>query len=323
VISGTIGLILNLLMVGILSFVAALVTVSALGFFTRGLSAQFSATARRHLLWGLVVLPWLASLVSVCVLIMPELINQQLIWPISIMHFHHAREFNFLSWHGATLLMFCGIFILMFSQKLLNAVKTAKDLTQLDYFSEVSGQDKSIAVLQTDIPAAFTSGLFRPRCYLTTGLLAKLNAQECDIVKRHEIAHARNFDPLSKYAFSLFAAFFPRAIGERFNRAMALAIEQSADEAVLSHIHDDALISKTILKVLRLCHTNNGSPAPLFANCHFVDAQLRQRVHYLMSTDKGRSFPAWLYTLLATCLMVTSTLSVDLLHHTVELIFTH
>lgn len=322
-ISGTFGLILNLLMVGILGFVAALVMVSALVFFTRGSSLRFSATARRSLLWGLVALPWLASLVSVCVLILPELVDRQLIWPLSTMHFHHAYEFNFFSWHGPSLLLFCCMFVLLCSRKLLNAVKTSRGLTQLDYFSDVGDKDEPIALLQTDVSAAFTSGLFRPRCYLTTGLLAKLTDEERDIVKRHEMAHAQHFDPLSKYAFSLFAAFFPRTIGERLNRAMALAIEQSADEAVLTKIRDEALVSKTILKVMRLCNANSGGPAPLLANCHFVDAQIVQRVHYLMSTNKGISFPASLFILLAASLMVLSTLSVDLLHHAVELIFTH
>lgn len=320
---GYMGLLLNLLTVGVISFVVALFTVSAVSHFMRRPSLPFNAVAKRRLLWGMVTLPWMASVVSMALLIVPELLQRQMHWLWSMTHFHHVYEFNFLSWHAFPLLPFCAFFTFLLLRKLLHAVKTSMDLYQLTYFSEVNNEQNTFFVLQTDIPMAFTSGLFRPRSYLTTGLLARLTDQECDIVERHELAHARHFDPLLKYLFSLFAAFFPRSIEGRLNRTMALAIEQSADETVLKQIHDEALISETILKVVRFYNEYNVRHSPSVVSCHFVGGQLQHRIHYLMNEDKGRSLPLWSFSLLALCLVAASSLSVDLFHHTVEQIFSH
>jgi len=320
---GYMGLALNLLTVGVISFVVALFIICTLSQYPRRVSVRFNACAKRRLLWGLVTIPWLASFVSIALLILPELTSTLPAWLSSITHFHHAYEFNVRSWHGLSLLLFCCFFLFHFVLKLLHAVRTSIGLYQLDFFSEVYKSNRSIFVLQADIPLAFTSGFLRPRVYVTTGLLGQMTEQECDIVVRHELAHARHLDPLLKYLFSLFAAFFPRAIEYRLNRAMALAMEQSADETVLKQIPDEALISKTILRVIRLCKEHGARHLPALVSCDFIGDQIQQRIHYLINEDKGRSFPVSSFTLLALSLLASSALSVDLLHHTVEKVFTH
>lgn len=320
---GLLGLILNLLTVGVISFVVALFIVSAWSHCVRRPSVPFNARAKRRLLWGLGTMPWVASFVSMALLMLPEITRQPLTWLSSVMHFHHVYEFNVRSWHGLSLLLFCGFFLFLFIRKVRNAVKTSLGLQQLNYFSEVHNRNRGISVLQADIPLAFTSGFFRPSVYLTTGLLGQLTEHELEIVERHELAHARHYDPLFKYLFSLFAAFFPRAIEYRLNRAMALAMEQSADEIVLTEIQDEALISTAILKVARLCKEHSARQRPSLVSCHFIGDQLQQRIHYLINEDKGRSFPVSSFTLLALSLVAFSALSVDLLHHTVEKVFTH
>lgn len=207
-IQGSMGLVLNLLTAGIISLVITLSLVCAMSRYARSPSVPFHAVAKRRLLWSLVTVPWLASIVSIALLVLPELFQEELHWLFSSAHFHHVYEFDFFSWHGLSLLLFCGFFLLLFSRKLRRAVKTSMDLYQLDYFSEAYSANKTISVLQTELPLAFTSGFLRPRVYLTTGLVEKLTAQERDIIERHELAHAKRFDPLFKYLFSLFAAFF-------------------------------------------------------------------------------------------------------------------
>jgi Zn-dependent protease with chaperone function len=322
VIGGYLGLYLNLLTVGVISFVVSLFMVSMWSHCTRSPTVPFNARAKRRLLWGLVTMPWVASAVSIALLILPELTRQPLMWLSSITHFHHVYEFNIGSWHGISLLMFCGFSLVLFIRKFLNAAKMSIGLYQLDYFSEVHNSNSGISVLQADMPLAFTSGFLHPRVYVTSGLLGQMTEQECDIVERHELAHARHFDPLFKFLFSLFTAFFPRAIESRFNRAMALAMEQYADEAVLEKVQDGALISKTILKVVRLSKEHGARNASL-VTCHFIGDQLQQRILYLINEDKGRSFPISSFTILALGLVASSALSVDLLHHTVEKLFTH
>jgi beta-lactamase regulating signal transducer with metallopeptidase domain len=321
---GFLGLMLNLLTVGVISFVVASFIVTALSRHLRKPLTPFNAIARRRLLWGVVALPWAASVISIALLILPELSQRQENWlSSSITHYHHVYEFNFASWHGISLLMFCVFFLFHISRKFLKAVTLSMDLHQLEYFSDVDGEEKPVCVLRADIPLAFTSGLLQPRVYMTSGLIDRLTDQECDIVVRHELAHAGRFDPLLKYLFSLFSAFFPRDVERRLNCTMALAIEQCADEAVLKQIPDDALISTTILKVVRLYNAYSVSLAPATIHCHFIGDQLQQRIHYLLDEEKGKSFPVSTFSLLALGLVAASCLSVDLVHHAVERVFTH
>ncbi len=211
-IQGYMGLILNMLTAGIVSFVFTLLLICAMTRYARGPSETFHASAKRRLLWCLVAVPWVTSIFSVALLVLPELLQLEMHWLFSSAHLHHVYEFDFYSWHGLSLLLFCGFFLLLFSRRLRRALKTSMDLYQLDYFSEAYSANRAISVLQTDLPLAFTSGFLRPKVYLTTGLVETLNRQERDIIERHELAHAGHFDPLLKYLFSLFAAFFPERL---------------------------------------------------------------------------------------------------------------
>jgi Zn-dependent protease with chaperone function len=322
-IQGYMGLVLNMLTAGIVSFVFTLLLICAIARYARNPAVTFNASARRRLLWCLVTLPWVTSIFSIALLVLPELLQQEIHWLFSSAHLHHVYEFDFFSWHGLSLLLFCGFFLLLFSRRLRRAWKTSMDLYQLDYFSEAYSANKAISVLQTDLPLAFTSGFLRPKVYLTTGLVETLTKQERDIIERHELAHVRHFDPLLKYLFSLFAAFFPRTIEDRLNRTMALAIEQNADETVLEQVRDEALISKTILKVVRLCKEHNIRNAPSLVSCQFAGEQLQQRIHYLMHEGNRKRFPLWSFALLTFFLVASGALSVDLFHHLIEQVFSH
>jgi len=90
---GYMGLALNLLTVGVISFVVALFIICTLSQYPRRVSVRFNACAKRRLLWGLVTIPWLASFVSIALLILPELTSTLPAWLSSITHFHHAYEF--------------------------------------------------------------------------------------------------------------------------------------------------------------------------------------------------------------------------------------
>jgi Zn-dependent protease with chaperone function len=322
-IHGSMGLALNMLTAGVISLVVALFLVCALSRFALGSAAPFHACAKRRLLWSLVAMPWVASIFSVTLLVLPELYQKEIYWMFSSAHFHHVYDFDLFSWHGLSLLLFCTFFLVLFSRKLRRAVRMSIDLYQLNCFAQAHSANKTISVLQTELPLAFSSGFLRPRVYLTTGLIEKLNEQERDIIERHELAHTKQFDPLLKYVFSLLSAFFPRSIEDRLNRTMTLAIEQSADETVLKQVRDEALISRTILKVVRLCNEHKVQNAPSLVSCQFVGDQLDQRIHYLMNKCRGRSFPRWSFMLLACLLVASGALSVDVFHHTIESVFSH
>ncbi len=155
-IHGSMALALNMLTAWILSFVVALCIVSIMSCYARSPSVPLRAAAKRRLLWSLVTIPWVASIMSVALLLLPEMMQPRMNWLYARAHFHHVYEFDFFSWHGLSLVLFCGFFLVLFSRKLRRAVMTSLDLYQLDYFSETCSANKSISVLQTDLPLAFT-----------------------------------------------------------------------------------------------------------------------------------------------------------------------
>ncbi len=55
---------------------------------------------------------------------------------------------------------------------------------------------QSLTIVVDSRPQAFTLGLFRPRIYLTTGLLRRLSKSEIHVVISHEAVHLQAHDPL-------------------------------------------------------------------------------------------------------------------------------
>jgi hypothetical protein len=92
---------------------------------------------------------------------------------------------------------------------------------------------------------------------------------------------------------------------------------------VLEQVRDEALISKTILKVVRLCKEHNIRNAPSLVSCQFAGEQLHQRIHYLMHEGNRKRFPLWSFALLTFFLVASGALSVDLFHHLIEQVFSH
>jgi len=319
---GYLGLSLNILSIVFVSLCASLIFISMTLFFTPNSLNRFQANARISILWCIGILPWLISLFSVALLVLPELTSSNDTWLATVLHWHHIYQFEILSWHGASLCVFCVIFFSVCLAKLAKAIKANKQLNQLDFFIQNANSEQSLTVIESEESRAFTSGLFSPRSYITSGLSDQLTTLEATVVAEHELAHARAHDPLRKYGFSLLAAFFPTFIGQQLNSDFSLALEQAADESVLSTVNDETVIAKTLLKVSKLSHKNIGTAMPT-PNCHFSTHPLTLRIESLLNDDKGQSFPVLLILSFSVMATLVSTLSVDLFHHALERLFSH
>jgi Zn-dependent protease with chaperone function len=312
------GLSLNILAIGVLSFCVSILLVALVAALSNDLSTRFEAKSRLRILWCGVALPWLVSISSIGLLIFPELFQLPTTWLTSFVHWHHVYHFPIYSWHGATLILSSSVFCFLFLSKLLKALRTNTQLDKLEYFVTKSRLPDGCFLIESHQLKAFTSGFFHPRSYITTGLRDQLTQQETEVVQQHELAHLKKADPLRKYFFALFASFFPDAIQRYLVETFSLALEQLADDTVLQKINDNTLISKTILKVVRLSKDNNNLHRSPPTHCHFASHPLELRIRYLLSDDKGESFPLILFILFTSLMITISTLSVDLLHHGVE-----
>lgn len=87
-----------------------------------------------------------------------------------------------------------------------------------------------VETLATPIPLAFCAGLFRPRIYLSTGLLDTLSDKELKAVLLHEAYHCRRYDPLRTLLADVLAAtlFFLPAIAE-WRNMFSISTELAAD----------------------------------------------------------------------------------------------
>jgi Zn-dependent protease with chaperone function len=88
-------------------------------------------------------------------------------------------------------------------------------------------------------PRAFCAGLFRPRVYVSTGTVGRLDAAALRAVLEHERHHARRHDPLRLACGRVIsgALFFVPGRTELGRRLQALT-ELSADESAIGAAHD-------------------------------------------------------------------------------------
>lgn len=91
-----------------------------------------------------------------------------------------------------------------------------------------------VLVIDDERPRAFCVGLLRPRVYVTTGALRRLDRSALDAVLAHERHHARRRDPLRLAAGRVIARalFYVPGIERLVGRHQALA-ELSADESAI------------------------------------------------------------------------------------------
>ncbi len=316
------GLSLNILSIIFISLCASLIFISVIIYFISNSLNRFQANAKISILWCIAILPWFISLFSIVMLVLPEFTSNSDTWLSIFLHWHHIYQFKIISWHGASLFLFCIIFFSVCSTKMTKAIYTNKKLNQLEFFIQNANSKQALRVIESEESRAFTSGFFSPRSYITSGLSNQLTSQEVTVVTEHELAHARRHDPLRKYIFSLFAAFFPTIIARQLNREFSLALEQVADQDVLPTVNDVTVIAKTLLKVSKLSHRSFGKKMAA-SNCHFSTHPLTLRIEYLLSDNKGQSFPILLLFSFSISVALLSILSVDLFHHGLERLFSH
>ena len=154
-----------------------------------------------------------------------------------------------------------------------------------------------VLVIDDERPAAFCAGLLRPRVYVTTGALARLDASALDAVLVHEREHGRRRDPLRLATSRVIARslFFLPAVRELGRGQMMLA-EVSADESAVSAAAGDRSgLARAMLSF---------SEDPEAGGSAGVDPA---RVDYLLGEAHGWRFPALMCAAALTLLAIVVT----------------
>jgi BlaR1 peptidase M56 len=173
--------------------------------------------------------------------------------------------------------------------------RLSRRLAQLDPASR-----DGVFVIDDPRPEAFCAGLLRPRIYVTTGTLARLDAPALGAVLAHEREHARRRDPLRLATSRVVARslFFLPAIGE-LRRGQTILAEVSADESAVSAASGDrSPLARALLSF---------DEAPEAGGSAGVDPT---RVDYLLGEAPGWRFPALMCAVAVALLAVVVTLAI-------------
>ena len=138
----------------------------------------------------------------------------------------------------------------------------------------------------------------------------------------HEKAHSDHHDPLKKWLFTVLASCFIAAIAQRFKLHMTLAMEQSADNAVLKDNMPSTFVAATLVKVAKL----NASTAPLVNNeivASFGADVLEQRVYFLLGHLDVKPVNPMLTLVFFIVVLLLGLMSIDGVHHVIETVFSH
>ncbi|MBE8168291.1 MAG: M48 family metalloprotease [Shewanella sp.] len=318
-IQGEIAIWLNMMTIAIISFLLATLVVSTAFVFLQHKLFNIAPKNRRLMLWLIVLAPWVAALCVACDFSVVMLNDRKSIESF-ITHWHHITRFDLFTWHGVLLITWPIIALYLIAIKLTTLIKHQRQIRSIEQFSLLKSHN--VYQLNSDCVSAFTSGLIKPKCYVSTGMFEHTTDIEQDIILKHEQAHAKNKDPLKKWLFSLFASFFPNVLSTKLKMHLSLTMEQMADEAVAKTTTSSTDIASTLIKVARM--NQNFSP-DLEAECitNFGASTLEQRVLFLLGQLENKPVSKSISLTLLAITTACCLLSIDSIHHLIELLFQH
>jgi beta-lactamase regulating signal transducer with metallopeptidase domain len=122
---------------------------------------------------------------------------------------------------------------------------------RLRRLAQKSGLGERIVLLKANRPLVFTHGLFRPKVWLSTGLLNILADDELESVLRHEAHHALAHDPLKILAARcLGRALFFIPVARDLCEAYLISKEIAADEHATRAMDDALPLARALRKLL-------------------------------------------------------------------------
>lgn len=180
-----------------------------------------------------------------------------------------------------------------------------------------------LRVLPFDEPQAFVLGLWRPRLYVTAGLLSSAHREHLEPVLAHEHAHLRRRDSLRSLVSSLALAFHLPGIAGWLERQLARAHELAADAEAAAAVQSPERVARALVQLTRV---QRRMPASALAGAlagmlAFGGAEVEARVTSLLDPRPRRDQPrartiAWVAAI--ACVLLGA--AADPVHHGVEML---
>jgi Zn-dependent protease with chaperone function len=319
-IEGEIALWLNIATIIVLAFVIANFAVSIVASLLTQKFLSMQVNSRKIILWLLVTLPWLISICIALLFLNGYIYSSVFESEAEYAHWHHMSVFNWLSWHGATLIIALLFSVYILGKKFIQLKRHHKDLAYLISLSKPLNKD--IYEVELAESSAFTAGFLKKKCFITSGMLREMTEEESIVILEHEKAHAKLNDPLKKWVFSIFSNFFILPLAARLKLHMTLAMEQAADNVTVNEGFTSTFVASTLVKVARL----NALHSPVKDNdliANFGADVLEQRIYFLLGQLNLKPVNKTITTILIILILAMCLSSIDGVHHLIETVFSH
>ncbi|MEX2334009.1 MAG: M56 family metallopeptidase [Pseudohongiella sp.] len=259
------------------------------------------------LLWSA---PLLLSLMTTLLLLMPAF-NGLLLDPHchgDCVHHVPTTNTGLLAWSGFGLAVLVALGLsLHFITGLRFGVRLRKQ------FEALSSRCEGYRLLNASEPAVFTLGWWRPRVFVSKGLLDGCSAEELTIILAHEEAHRLRRDNLRLLLGRVFCLVLPRAWRRLVLHDLHLLCEQSCDFAAANR-YGSLSVAQTLVQVGRILRR---SLVPL-QGVAFDGSDLQDRVHALLGLDGRRLLTGGQVAMLLVAACLAVLLAVEPLHHGAE-----
>lgn len=164
-------------------------------------------------------------------------------------------------------------------------------------------------VVESREALAVSVGLFKPRVFISRGLIQNVSREELKAIVEHEQEHGRRRDNLQKLL--AFLCTIPSLVQRRLLADLSLAVEQCCDAVAARVLGDPLLVAETLVAVQKLSRGARG------ARCGFDSSNIEARVNALLQPSIEPAYPVLVPGLLAGALCVI-VLALDPLHHQIE-----
>lgn len=146
---------------------------------------------------------------------------------------------------------------------------------------------------------AFSLGFWRPRLWLTAGLVNLLTDDELLAVLAHEAHHCRQRDPLRLLIVrTLKSAFFCLPQVGHLAEAAELQQEMAADRSAIAHLGSDLPLLCTLHKLLKQGSTGLVSSTAAYSPFNVTEARLRRLIYPAQHQRDWRALASiWLMNL--------------------------
>lgn len=210
----------------------------------------------------------------------------------------------FFFWSGA-LLAISGL-VYASARASYDMARTRRAIKRLPLFD----MGKEVVLIRdSNLKAAFTHGLCRPRVYISTGLMKGLSNKELRAVFLHELNHKRKKDPLRFLALGFLKdAFFYIPAAPVLASFSRLRREHEADDAAARSPGGPVSVASAVLKLAR-----TGLPLPV-PSITGSQEQVSGRIRRLLD-GKAPSFsvsPSKVAVSLLMAAAITASLSMPL-----------